>query len=87
MPTEDTTYDLEEMCEALDIRKEGVKRMSIQDLYKHSTIKRASQNVGLLTSFVVEGSQGSHLQVVSDSGCTGAIMDDRGQLARGLEGQ
>ena len=39
MPAEDTTYDLEEMCEALDIRKEGVKRMSIEDLYKISSTK------------------------------------------------
>ena len=75
MPNENTSDDLEEMCEALDIKKEEVKRMTIEDIYKHSTVKPANQNVGLLTSFTIEGCQGSHIQVVSDSGCTGAIMD------------
>ena len=75
MKPDNSNYDLEEMCEVLDIKKECVKRTSIQDLYKHSSIKKANQNLGLLISFIVEGSQGEHLQVVSDLGCTGAIMD------------
>ena len=75
IPKENNSDDLEEMCEALDIRKEKIKRMTMEDIYKTSTVKPANQNLGLLTSFTIEGCQGSLIQVVSDSGCTGAIVD------------
>ena len=67
--------DLEEMLEIHAIKKEAVKRQNMKQIYKTHSIKKASDNVGLLTSFTVLGTNGDHMMVISDSGCTGAILD------------
>jgi hypothetical protein len=67
--------DLEEMLEIHAIKKEAVKRQSMKEIYKTHSVKKANNNVGLLTSFTILGTNGGHMMVISDSGCTGAILD------------
>ena len=55
MKPDNSNYDLEEMCEVLDIKKECVKRMSIQSLYKHSSIKKSKSECWPLNKFCCGG--------------------------------
>ena len=77
-PKNDASFEVEEVEEMLEIhniRKEKVRRKTIKEIYKSHTVKRANSNTGLLTSFTIMGTNGDHMTVISDSGCTGAIID------------